>query len=245
MPGVNLRYETFLPCMWQAVERGFVRHEHAAFVADGLRWGFRAGIDTLKLKGHRWFRNYPTSVSGRKAVTRATMKRVEKGKTLDLGTWSNGLAHLIQTTFSASANFPLGAVAKPLEPDELRPTDDHTRTGINAATDLSFLGHSLNTYSEIAEFLKQDYFMRVSDVDAAFPMLPLHPDLWPFFMFKILDFFWLSSADNLLADHLSRDRESSFLHDAYATGFWDSAVSPLRHASSGETRTLPDRTMFA
>ena len=61
----------------------------------------------------------------------------------------------------------------------------------------------------------------------------------------VLDFFWLSSADNLLADHLSRDRESSFLHDAYATGFWDSAVSPLRHASSGETRTLPDRTMFA
>ena len=61
----------------------------------------------------------------------------------------------------------------------------------------------------------------------------------------VLDFFWLSSLDNLLADHLSRDRESSFLHDAYATGFWDSAVSPLRHASSGETRTLPDRTMFA
>ena len=61
----------------------------------------------------------------------------------------------------------------------------------------------------------------------------------------VLDFFWLSSSDNLLADHLSRDRESSFLHDAYATGFWDSAVSPRRHASSGETRTLPDRTMFA
>ena len=54
-------------------------------------------------------------------------------------------------------------------------------TGLNAATDLSFLHHTLDTYSEIAAFLKQAYFMRVSDVDAAFSLLPLHPDLWPFF----------------------------------------------------------------
>jgi hypothetical protein len=234
MPGVNLRYETFLPCMWQAVERGFVRHEHAAFVADGLRWGFRAGIDTLKLKGHRWFRNYPTSVSGRKAVTRATMKRVEKGKTLDLGTWSNGLAHLIRTTFSASAIFPLGAVAKPLEPDELRPTDDHTRTGINAATDLSFLGHSLNTYSEIAEFLKQDYFMRVSDVDAAFPMLPLHPDLWPFFMFKFFASDTTTSYNLFM--HVCGDFGTAGMPGVFKIFFVDVVVNMARSAS---VLTLP------
>lgn len=27
--------------------------------------------------------------------------------------------------------------------------------------------------------------MRMSDVEAAFPMLPLHPDVWPFFLFKV------------------------------------------------------------
>jgi hypothetical protein len=61
----------------------------------------------------------------------------------------------------------------------------------------------------------------------------------------ILNFFWLSSAGILLADRRSRDRESFFLHDAYATGFWDLAVSPLKHASSNSTRTLPEHTLFA
>ena len=61
----------------------------------------------------------------------------------------------------------------------------------------------------------------------------------------VLNFFWLSSAGILLADRLSRDRESFFLHDAYATGFWDLAVSPLKHASSNSTRTLPEHTLFA
>ena len=56
--------------------------------------------------------------------------------------------------------------------------------GFNAASSLDFLRHSLDTYNEIAWFLRQDYFMRVSDVDAAFPMLPLHPDLWAFMMFR-------------------------------------------------------------
>ena len=65
-----------------------------------------------------------------------------------------------------------------------RPTTDHSRTGLNAHTDLSFLRHSLQTYDEIAYFLQTDYFMRMSDVEDAFPMLPLHPDVWPYFMYR-------------------------------------------------------------
>ena len=97
------------------------------------------------------------------------MKRVHLGKTLDLGVWSHALAAALKDTFTSSAIFPVGATPKPLEPTELRPTDDHTRTGFNAASSLDFLRHSLDTYNEIAWFLRQDYFMRVSDVDAAFP----------------------------------------------------------------------------
>ena len=29
LPGVALKYDNFIPVMWQAVARGFVRHEHA------------------------------------------------------------------------------------------------------------------------------------------------------------------------------------------------------------------------
>jgi hypothetical protein len=163
LPGVSIKYESFIPVMWQAVSRGFVSWEHATFVEEGLRYGFRAGVVVSKLYGHRWFKNYPTALTatGRDAVSRATMKRVQSGKTLDLGRWSPALANAIKSCFSKSAIFPVGCVPKPLEPTEMRPTDDHTRTGLNAATDLSFLRHSLETYSEIAWFLKQDYFMRV------------------------------------------------------------------------------------
>ena len=73
---------------------------------------------------------------------------------------------------------------------------------LNAATDLGFLRHTLDTYNEIANFLRQDYFMRVSDVDAAFPLLPLHPDLWPFFLFR----FALGESESLsLFVHLCAD----------------------------------------
>ena len=55
---------------------------------------------------------------------------------------------------------------------------------MNAATDLNKLRHGLTAYADVAEWLKQHFFMRVSDVDNAFPLLPLHPDVLPFFLFR-------------------------------------------------------------
>jgi len=57
----------------------------------------------------------------------------------------------------------------------------------------------------------------------------------------VLDFFWLSSADNLLADYLSRDRERQFLLDAIRSGFWSPNILPQRHPAAGRVRALPDR----
>ena len=53
LPGCTIKYEKFLPVMWRAVARGFVSHEHATFVARGLRHGFDAGVQRSKLKGRR------------------------------------------------------------------------------------------------------------------------------------------------------------------------------------------------
>ena len=80
----------------------------------------------------------------------------------------------------------MGAVEKSeFEPNEKRMTNDHTRTGLNDATTLdSTLSFSLDAYDEIAHFFQTGKFMRVSDVEAAFLLIPLHPDLWPFFMHK-------------------------------------------------------------
>ena len=57
----------------------------------------------------------------------------------------------------------------------------------------------------------------------------------------IIESFWLSSEDNLLADHLSRDREAAFLRDAYLTGFWGEDVVPLKMERAHLTRVLPER----
>ena len=92
LPGVSVKYDTFIPCMWKAVARGFVPHEDAVFVGDGLRNGFTAGVDVTQLTGHRWFTNYKSALEGRDAVMRAIMKRVESGKTLRLGTMTHTLA---------------------------------------------------------------------------------------------------------------------------------------------------------
>ena len=37
----------------------------------------------------------------------------------------------------------------------------------------------------------------------------------------VLELFWLSSADNLLADLVSRDQIESFWHHVSVSGFWD------------------------
>ena len=236
LPGVSIKYDSFIPCMWQAVARGFVRHEDAVFVGNGLRHGFTAGVDVARMRGHRWFNNYQSAIDGRDAVTKAIMKRVETGKTISLGLWNPELASELRATFGASAIFPMGAVAKNvMEFDgEMRPTSDHTRTGLNAATDLGALRHSLDTYNEIASFLQLDYFMRVSDVEAAFPMLPLHPDVWPFFLFRF--FSDASSTDLTLYLHVCGDFGAAGMPGTFKVFFADVVVGMAR---SMRVLTLP------
>ena len=184
LPGVMLRPQSFVPTMWEAVARGFVSHEHASFIADGLLHGFTAGIDVSLLKGHRWFRNYESALNQREAVIKGTMSRVEVGKTHVLARWSESIGRSLRSMFSATAIFPLGAVPKWPEWWKYRQTDDHTRTGVNAATTLGILKHSLDTYQEIATHFLRDHFMRVSDVEGAFTLLPFHPDIWPFMLHR-------------------------------------------------------------
>ena len=76
LPGVSIKYDTFVPCLWRAVATGHVKHHDAVFINDGLRHGFTAGIDVTRLKGHRWFRNYKS------AVTRPPVNKPECAKSL-------------------------------------------------------------------------------------------------------------------------------------------------------------------
>ena len=57
----------------------------------------------------------------------------------------------------------------------------------------------------------------------------------------LVNWFWLSTEDNVLADHLSRGREDEFLTEVVRTGFWSAAVTEdpyfLRHPEAGSVRT--------
>ena len=64
LPGCSFDFSVFMPILQRAVIRGYVPLESAKFVADGLRWGFRCGVDVTRMKGKRIFRNYRSAYEG-------------------------------------------------------------------------------------------------------------------------------------------------------------------------------------
>jgi len=66
--------------MWRAVQRGYVAHDDAIFIADGLRHGFTLGVDVTKMHGHRRFSNYKSALDAAASVAKAVAKRVKAGK---------------------------------------------------------------------------------------------------------------------------------------------------------------------
>ena len=152
LEGVSIVYDRFVPVMWLAVERGFVSVANAEFVAAGLWNGFSCGLDINLLRGRRRFRNYKSAEEARAKVSKATRVRVLKQKTLMLCEVSRdycvaSLAPLIP--FTDWRIFPMAAVPKALEPDEVRPVSDHTKTGLKAATVDPRLSHTLDAVQQI------------------------------------------------------------------------------------------------
>jgi len=86
------------------------------------------------MRGHRRYSNYKSAVDAAASVAQAIGKRVETGKTLDLGPWTPALDAALCAMFDSTTIFPMGAVGKSVVEyeDEKRPTDDHSRTGLTA-----------------------------------------------------------------------------------------------------------------
>ena len=124
-------------------------------------------------------------------------------KTISLGLWSDELRAALHSVFGDFTIFPLGAVPKRDSHGEVRLISDHTRSGLNAVTDLTSFRHALTAFQDVARFLERGYSFAVADVSSAFANLPLHPSLWPHFMFR---FFAAPSDDvDTLFMHLHGD----------------------------------------
>ena len=184
LPGASVDYQLFVPILWRAVSRGFVSPLHAHFVQRGLRWGFDLGFSPDKLPVRRFFKNYPSALSAKAAISKNIFGRLESGKSASLFPLCPASVRSSLSSFLPSwCVFPLGAVPKGSDPGDFRPISDHTRTGFNDASTDEHLRHSLDSIHSIGKLLRDSYHMAVHDVDAAFPLLPLSPLLWPFFIF--------------------------------------------------------------
>ena len=128
LPGCTIKYDSFMTCMRRAQSRGYVRDDHAEFVAQGLRHGFDLGLDRSLLTGNRVFKNWASAIEGRKQVTAAINKRMDSGKSLLMGPWRAVEKALRARGILDYFVFPMGAVGKKDDPTVLRPTDDHRRS---------------------------------------------------------------------------------------------------------------------
>jgi hypothetical protein len=184
LPGCSFDFNIFMPILQRAVIRGYVKLESARFVADGLRYGFRCGVDVARMRGRRIYRNYASAFEGAAKVSEAVLKRVQAHKTICLGEFD--ITRKDEIPFQVCAVFPMGAVRKKME-DALRPVDDHTRTLLNLYTNQEGLRYKMNTHKEVASLFFRYFTMAVKDVSDAFPLVPLHPSLWPFMLFQWWD----------------------------------------------------------
>ena len=234
LPGVSIDYNRFMVIMWRAVSLGWVSHSNAEFVAHGLWHGFDCGLDVSMLRGRRRFRNYKSALEARAKVTKATRVRVSKGKTLMLCSVPDdynvqNLSSIIP--FLDYRIFPIAAVPKAMEPEEVRPVSDHTKTGLKDATCDPRLQHTLTAVEDIQREFHFAYSMIVGDVDAAYPLLPLAWWIWPFFMFVWFD---VREDDNSLSPlmylfmHICGDFGTSGFPGTFKIFFTDVVVNMAR-----------------
>ena len=71
LDGCSLKFDNFMHVLWPAVRAGYVTHEAASFVTEGMLRGFKAGVQEhllrSRMRGHRWFPNYPAAIEFRDA----------------------------------------------------------------------------------------------------------------------------------------------------------------------------------
>jgi len=84
--------------------------------------------------------------------------------------------------------------------------------------------HALTAYKDVAFLLKKGFVMYVTDVEAAFPMLPLAPCIWMFFLFKF--FADNETVEESLFMHLFGDFGAAGLPGTFKL-FFDDCVIPM------------------
>ena len=109
LPGCTLIFDRIVPVLQRAVIRGFVSLPHAQHTFRSLRFGYTGGAQQalLERSGQRPFRNYPSAIAARAAVTRSLNARITAGKSLLIGKASNSLYSSISSRYASWFMFSL------------------------------------------------------------------------------------------------------------------------------------------
>ena len=187
LPGSTLNTTKLVPLLQKAVRASTISPERYDRMMSLLRYGADLFIDQDYLRQHLparvYRRNYPTAYDNVAAVSDAIRSRVRLGRTLKLGYFKR--CEFADLPVSQAIIFPLGAVEKPHEKNVFRPFGDHTKSRLNEAG--RPWKHSLDALNELKRKLSRGKFMRMSDIDGAFTLLPLVPWLWPYMLFVWYD----------------------------------------------------------
>ena len=148
MVGQQINLDEFETVCRGAMDSGDVKRGVGEAVMSDVRYGVRPPLDEDKLNGIVYQRNYKSARDNSVKVTSALAARVKAGKTIRLGNW-NGDVSMLSFLGSKARVVPLGSVPKKMEPNKVRPFNDHSATGFNGAVDGSKMQFTMDTYGHI------------------------------------------------------------------------------------------------
>ena len=170
----NADLDVLIPLVNLAVNAGLLTRSMGMWGILGHLRGYDIEIDVGLLPAMIVHTNHSSAELARDKITTAIGKRLQSGNTLALD-----LNDQLPTNGRC---FPLGAVAKRLEPESARLISDHKASQTNTKAHL--LPYEQDTLRSIDAGVRPHCPLAVQDVADAFPTLPLLHTFWPFFLFR-------------------------------------------------------------
>lgn len=146
----------------------------SAFVLAGARQGFSCNFAALPPVGLHHRSNYRSALDDAPRISSALISRLANNKTIGPFLWTGRLPH----GYDRLCVNPMGSVPYKYEPERSRPIDD---PWVNDYIRAPYF--PMPTLELVRLFASPGCWFGLQDVAGAFPCLPLHPTMWPYFAF--------------------------------------------------------------
>ena len=169
----------------------------SSYVLAGAKDGFRCHFARPAPLGLHLRANYKSALQDETRISKALTDRLSNGKTLGPFAWDGSLP----PGYDRLCINPMGSVPYKYEPQRSRPIDD---PWVNDYLRAPYF--CMPSLALVRLFASPGCWFGLQDVASAFPCLPLHPDMWPFF-----GFLWHDLTSNQGANPTARPRQL-YLH---------------------------------